>query len=75
MKNTRYPEWTMVREIQVKVADSNLRFDWVNTDDLNDGLNRRGKKIANDLHYSVEGYKILGTRFAEKALALIKKSE
>lgn len=75
MNNTRYPEWTMVREIQVKVAKSNPRFDWVDTDDLNDGLNRGGKKIANDLHYSAEGYKSLGTRFAEKALALIKKSE
>jgi hypothetical protein len=75
MKNTRYPHWTKVREIQVKVANSNPRFDWVDTDDLNDGKNRRGKAIKNDLHYSGEGYKIFGTRMAEKALALIKKSE
>ena len=43
MKNSRYPHWTMVREEQVKVAKSSKRFSWVNTDDLNDGLNRRGK--------------------------------
>ena len=72
MKNSRYPHWTMVREEQVKVAKSSKRFSWVNTDDLNDGLNRRGKKIENDLHYSAEGYKTLGKRFAASALKLIK---
>jgi len=73
MANKRYPHWTMVREAQVKVADSNSRFVWVNTDDLNDGKNRRGKEIKNDLHYSAEGYKTLGKRFAESALKLIVK--
>ena len=73
MANKRYPHWTMVREAQVKVADSNSRFVWVNTDDLNDGKNRRGKEIKNDLHYSAEGYKTLGKRFADSALKLIVK--
>ena len=73
MKNSRYPHWTLVREMQVKVADSNPQFSWVNTDDLNDGLNRRGKKIKNDLHYSAEGYKTLGKRFASNALKLIQR--
>ena len=73
LQNKRYPHWTMIREIQVKVAKSNPRFDWVDTDDLNDGKNRRGKPISNDLHYSGEGYKTLGKRFAEKSLALIGK--
>jgi len=72
MKNSRYPHWTMVREEQVKVAKSSKRYSWVDTDDLNDGLNRRGKKIENDLHYSAKGYKTLGKRFAESALKLIK---
>ena len=62
-----------VREAQVKVADSSPRFVWVDTDDLNDGKNRRGKEIKNDLHYSAEGYKTLGKRFAESALKLIRK--
>ncbi len=74
IKNQRYPHWTMVRKAQVKLAESNARFDWVNTDDLNDGVNRKGKKIQNDLHYSAEGYKKLGKRFAESALKLIKQN-
>lgn len=72
MKNSRYPHWTMVRKAQVTVADSSTRFSWVNTDDLNDGVNRRGKKIKNDLHYSAEGYRTLGERFATSAIKLIK---
>ena len=73
MKHSRYQHWTMVRELQVKVADSNPRFSWVNTDDLNDGVNRRGKKIKDDLHNSAEGYKTLGKRFAASALKLIQR--
>ncbi|MEC7108943.1 MAG: sialate O-acetylesterase [Planctomycetota bacterium] len=72
MQNRRYPDWTEIREIQVKVADSAPDFAWVNTDDLNDGINRAGKKIQNDLHYSGEGYKELGRRFASTALKLIR---
>ena len=72
LQNKRYPHWTMVREAQVKVAKSNSRFEWVNTDDLNDGLNRGGREIKNGLHYSAEGNKTLGKRFAENALKLIK---
>ncbi len=72
MANKRYPHWTKIREVQQKVAESNPRFEWINTDDLNDGKNRRGNDIKNDLHMSGEGYKKMGERFAEKALALIK---
>jgi len=73
MENKKYPHWTKVREIQVKLAESNARFEWVNTDDLNDGVNRKGKSIKNDLHYSAEGYKTLGKRFADCALKLIRQ--
>ncbi len=73
MANKRYPHWTMIREIQVDVAESHPRGAWVDTDDLNDGLNRRGKPIKNDLHYSAVGYKIFGERLAEKAILLIKQ--
>ena len=74
LENQKYPHWTRIREIQVKVAESDKRFGWVNTDDLNDGINRQGKEIKNDLHMSAEGYKTLGKRFAEKAISLIKQS-
>ena len=69
--NIKYKHWTRIRDIQVKVAESNMRFDWIDTDDLNDGVNKKGIKINNDLHYSVSGYKILGQRFAEKAIKMI----
>jgi hypothetical protein len=73
LENRKYPHWTFVREVRVKVSNANSRFAWVNTDDLNDGVNRRGKAIENDLHYSAEGYKTLGHRFAENALRLIQQ--
>lgn len=72
MLNEKYPHWTMVRDIQVKVGESNSRFNWINTDDLNDGIDRNGKEIKNDLHMSAEGYVIMGQRFAEKAIQLIE---
>ena len=73
MQNETYPHWTKIREIQEKIAKSNPWFQLVNTDDLNDGFNRKGKEIKDDLHYSADGYKELGKRFAKKALQLIKK--
>jgi hypothetical protein len=66
--------WTMVRKAQVEVAEAYPRGAWVDTDDLNDGKNEQGKQITNDLHYSVEGYKTLGERFAQKSIDLIKKN-
>lgn len=73
MLNEKYPHWTMIRNIQVKVAASNPRFSWIDTDDLNDGYNKNGKEIKDDLHMSVEGYITLGKRFAEKSIQLIKR--
>ena len=73
--NKRFKHWTMIREAQVATADGNEQFAWVDTDDLNDGTNRSGKAIKNDLHYSAEGYKTLGKRFAEKSLGLIKQQQ
>lgn len=72
MLNKKYPHWTMIRDIQVNVAESDPRFDWINTDDLNDGLNRNGKEIKDDLHMSAQGYVIMGERFADKAIQGIK---
>jgi len=75
MKNARYPHWTMVREVQVKLAEDSARGAWVDTDDLNDGKNRKGKEIKNDLHYSKDGYKIFGQRLADEAVKLVKNAE
>jgi len=71
MANQKYPHWTMIRDIQVGVANSNPRFAWINTDDLNDGYNNTGKAISNDLHMSEQGYITMGERFAAKAIELI----
>ena len=74
MDNKISPHWTMVREAQVKVAESDPYGAWIDTDDLNDGINEDGIQIKNDLHYSVEGYKLLGKRFAEKSIELIQRN-
>jgi len=75
MLNEKFPHWTMIRDIQVKVGESNPRFDWVNTDDLNDGVNRKGKEIINGLHMSAEGYVIMGKRFAYTSIQLIENTK
>ena len=67
----RYADWDNIRQIQVDLAEENPRAAWVDTDDLNNIINRKGKP-ANDLHYTKEGYVILGQRFAEAAIDLIK---
>lgn len=74
MSNERYPHWTLVRQAQVEFASTTDRCVWVDTDDLNDGLNGRGRPIENDLHYAVKGYESLGRRFAHKAIDLIRNS-
>ncbi len=73
-EGAKYPDWAMIRKVQVEVAESMPRWTWVDTDDLNDGLNKRGVRIMNDLHYSEAGYRTLGSRFAEQAIRLIHES-
>lgn len=73
MEDKKYPDWTAIRDIQVALAEASENGAWVDTDDLNDGKNRKGKEIKDDLHYSGEGYVIFGTRLAEKAIELIEK--
>ena len=62
--NKSYPHWMMVRDAQVAVAEADPRGGWIDTDDLN------GPK--NGLHYTKDGYKEMGTRFAAKAVELVK---
>ena len=72
MANETYPEWTRMRAVLVALAESVKNGAWVNTDDLNDGLNGEGKEIKDDLHYSVEGYRVFGERLAAEAIKLIE---
>ncbi len=71
IKNSKYKHWTRIRDVQVQLAREDKNGQWIDCDDLNDGKNRSGKQIKNDLHMSVEGYRKMGERFAEKAIALI----
>lgn len=75
MQNTTYPHWTMIRDVQVKVVKSNPRFDWIDTDDLNDGFDSAGKEINDDLHMSAKGYVLMGERFANKAIQLLENAQ
>jgi hypothetical protein len=68
-KSEKYPDWDAVRKVEVDYAEANPRAAWVDTDDLNNTKDGR-----DDLHYTQAGYKLLGERFAEKAIELIKKS-
>lgn len=56
--------WDMVRAAQVKVAESDPRARWIDTDKINGG------KVA--LHYSQEGYAEMGRRYAAKCVELLK---
>jgi hypothetical protein len=57
------PSWEGVRKAQVEAAEASPRGAWVDTDDVD----------IKGIHYTEEGYKDLGKRFAEKAIALINK--
>lgn len=71
LANETYPHWTRVRQAQVAFAESRPSTKWVDTDDLNDGVNQKGDDIKDDLHYSVTGYKEFGERLARAAIDLI----
>ncbi len=73
MENKKYPHWRKVRDVQSKLTTQKENWHLVNTDDLNDGLNRKGRMISNDLHYSADGYKVLGQRFARTCIEAISK--
>ena len=65
--------WQNVRQAQVAVAEGDERGAWVDCDDLND--KGEGDKKRNDLHYTTEGYELLGRRYARQAKALIEGKE
>jgi hypothetical protein len=62
-------EWQAVRDAQVKVAKDDPRGAWVDCDDLNN--KEKDGKTTNDLHYTAEGYKVLGQRYARQAKLMI----
>ena len=64
-----HKSWTDVRKAQIKVSKDDTLGAWVDCDDLNNMTGRDGK-IRDDLHYTKEGYELLGRRFARQAKSL-----
>ena len=61
--------WQSVRDIQVALSQKDKRGAWVDCDDLNN--KEKGGVKRDDLHYTKEGYELLGRRYARQAKALI----
>ena len=77
-KEPFYPEWEEIQAIQEKVARETPDCTIILTDDLNTGdskphwKTKEIRKYVDDLHMSAEGYRVLGTRFAEASIELLK---
>ena len=65
-----HESWTTVRKSQVAVSEGDPLGAWVDCDDLNNKTGKDGK-IHDDLHYTREGYSLLGKRYARQAKLLI----
>ena len=61
----------IVRAVQVKMGESNENGAWVDTDDLNTGVNPWNCYEIDGGHFPNPGYRVLGERFARKACRLI----
>lgn len=66
--------WQQVREAQVQVARDDDNGSWVDCDDLNNKVNDNGQE-RDDLHYTKEGYELLGRRYVRQGLALINEAD
>lgn len=74
MENKVYPDWTLVREEQVRYAESNAKTEWIDTDEFNSGYSEfEQREFKEDLHYSTEGYRKFSQLLADRAIYLIKK--
>ena len=65
-----HKSWTGVRNAQVKVSKDDSLGAWVDCDDLNNMTDKNGK-ARDDLHYTKNGYEMLGRRFARQAKLII----
>ena len=62
-------QWQAVRKAQVDLANQDPRGAWVDCDDLNDKESNGVKR--NDLHYTKQGYELLGRRYVRQAKAIL----
>lgn len=61
----------VVRDAQVKLGEGRPNGAWIDTDDLNTGVNPWGGYSYEDGHFPPPGYRVMGQRFARKACLLI----
>jgi hypothetical protein len=61
--------WKAMREVQVKLAESDPLGAWIDTDDLNGG---DVNQPQGELHYPADQYPKLGARFAEAAIKRLR---
>ena len=61
--------WQAVRKTQVDLSKADSRGAWVDCDDLNN--KEKNGVMTDDLHYTREGYELLGRRYVRQAKALI----
>ena len=59
-------DWAALRKVQEELCTSNPRWEIVDCDDL--------EMRGDNLHFTAEGYRGMGERFAKKAIALIEQS-
>lgn len=65
------PDGKLIRDVLKGLGENHPNADWVDTDDLNRGVNPWGGYSFEDGHYPPAGYKVMGQRFARKACRLI----
>ena len=61
------PNWKLVRDVQVKIAQNSSNGEWIDTDDLSG--------TEHGVHFPKENYPKIGQRFAQKAIDLIRKKK
>ena len=71
LPSNNVPHGDLVRGIQKKIGEAQPYGAWVDTDDLNRGLNPWNVYMLCDGHFPPAAYKVLGERFARKACRLI----
>lgn len=65
------PDGELVRSVQQQLGEKHANGDWIDTDDLNRGVNPWGGYSFEDGHFPPPGYRVMGQRFAWKACQLI----
>jgi hypothetical protein len=65
------PDGKLVREVLVRLGDEHANGAWIDTDDLNRGVNPWGGFSFEDGHYPPAGYVVMGQRMAKQACLLI----